>query len=642
MLIEASKLRKDYGGTVVLDGVDFSIAEGEKVALVGRNGCGKTTLLNILCASDDDFSGSCRRAPGKRIALVPQLFPEFAGTALEYIASEALELRGRLGKLEEAMTVPEKVERVMAEYGVLRERYDLMDGDGAEERGARFLESIGLPDVAERQVSVLSGGEKNVLAFARALNSKPDLLVLDEPGNHLDLWGLAWLENFLAGIPQAVLIVSHNRYLLDRVVSRTVELENGRAVSYAGGWSAFRMEKLRSNAAKGMEWKADQKKLARLEALVKRFEQIARAHPDPAWGKRLHSRRSQLERARNDAVDKPIEDQRRIQADFRAETSKADIAVAVEGYTRVLPDGRCLFSDADLLVRSGERVAIVGPNGSGKTTFLTELVGTGSWDQQVLRIGPSFTLGWCPQNQEILNREKTVREEFLDLGAFTEEDIFGVLRRFIFSRNDLDKRIGSLSGGERNRLQLARAVMLKADLLILDEPTNHLDIPAREAVEEALIDFRGTLIVVSHDRFFLDEVVDRVVEIDDEFGFTSWDGNFSEFWYRAYGNQGARLHRNGKVAGSGASGIEVRGKAIVRGRNGGIKDKTSGRKGSQPADAGAAMEGRILGLENERTALEHKAAQAFSKGDFKEARRLGNDLAELTGRIEKLYREWQD
>lgn len=284
MLIEARNIRKDYGGTAVLSGVDFRIDEGEKVGLVGRNGAGKSTLLRILCGLDDDYAGTCVRAPNRRIALVPQYFPDFPGTAAEYVAADALDLRRRLRGLEEEMADPAAADRALEEYGRLRDAYDRMDGDGAEERTARFLEGAGLAGAAEKPAAVLSGGERNVLALARALNGMPDLLILDEPGNHLDLWGLAWLESFLSGIPQAVLIVSHNRYLLDRAVRRTVELEGGKAASYAGGWSAYRMERLRKNAAQGLDWKADRKKLERLEELVKRFEQIARSRPDPAWG----------------------------------------------------------------------------------------------------------------------------------------------------------------------------------------------------------------------------------------------------------------------------------------------------------------------------------------------------------------------
>ena len=644
MLLQAKNLHKDYGGTTVLDGASLSIGEGEKVGLVGRNGAGKSTLLRILLGTDDDYAGTVALEPGRSVASVPQYFPDFPGTALDYLLTDIRDLRGRLREREDALAgalPPAAMEMALADYVAVREAYENSGGDGAEERALRYLSSIGLESAAETPTAALSGGERNVLALGRALTARSDLLVLDEPGNHLDAWGLAWLESFLAGIPQAVLIVSHNRYLLDRVVSRIIELEGGKATSYGGGWSAYRMEKLRSTAAQGLDWQADRKRLERLEAVVTRFREIASARPAPAWGKRLRAKVTALERAQERATAKPAGEGPRIRAEFSAATSKADIAVSVSGYTRTVDDrggegeGRTLFKDADLLIRVGERVGLVGPNGSGKSTFLTDLVTKGRWDDSVLRLGPSLKVGWCPQHQDIFNPSRTMRQEILTLGAFTEDAALSVLRRFLFSRNDLDSRIGDLSGGERNRLQLARAVLIGADFLVLDEPTNHLDIVAREAIEEALSDFRGTVLAVSHDRWFLDRVAERIVQIDER-GFTSWDGNFSEFWFRS-----GQSARSGQAARSGVkSGTD-------KGRRGSIERRGSSRvRSDRPAEAGsvqaagAELAARIERLETERAGLERKVADALSSGDYREGRRFGNELDALSRTIDRLYAEW--
>ncbi len=677
MLMEAKNLRKDYGGTTVLDGASLWIGEGEKVGLVGRNGAGKSTLLRILLGADDDYAGKVSLEPGRNAASVPQYFPDFPGTALDYLLADIRELSASLRAREDALAdtlAPAGMERALADYAAAREAYDRAGGDGAEERARRYLSSIGLEAAADTPTASLSGGERNVLALGRALASRSDLLVLDEPGNHLDAWGLAWLESFLAGIPQAVLIVSHNRYLLDRVATRIIELDGGKTVSYAGGWSDYRREKLRASAAQGLDWQADRKRLERLEAVVTRFREIASARPDPAWGKRLRAKVTALERSKAEAAEKPAGDGPRIRADFRAEASKADIAVSVSGYTRTVADPRSedgrrfLFRDAELLIRAGERVGLVGPNGSGKSTFLADLVSRGGWDDRSLRLGPSLKVGWCPQHQDIFDPNRTVRDEFLGLGAFTEDAALSVLRPFLFSRNDLDSRVGDLSGGERNRLQLARAVLIGADFLVLDEPTNHLDIPAREAIEEALTEFKGTLLVVSHDRWFLDRLVDRIVQVED-CGFTSWDGNFSEFWFRSGATAGSgSAARQGAAAMQGTAALQgaarpgagampggaARSPARPSSRRGGIQSRAADRaaarstsagrggrpEGSLTADHDARTAARIERLEAERSELERRTAGAVASGDYILGRRLGNELDALARTIDRLYAEW--
>lgn len=648
MLLEAKNIRKDYGGTTVLEGVSFSIGEGEKVGLVGRNGTGKSTLLRILVGEDQDFSGSITLESNKTIASVPQYFPDFSGTALDFLVADAVEARKRLRNSEAAMAEkasPADAKTALAEYAAACEAYDRAGGDTAEERAHRYLATIGLDKAAHTPTADLSGGERNVLALGRALVARSDLLVLDEPGNHLDAWGLAWLESFLAGLPQAVLVVSHNRYLLDRVATRIVELEGGAAASYSGGWSDYRREKLRAAAAQGLDWQADRKRLERLEALVVRFREIASARPDPAWGKRLRAKVTALERAREQAVEKPTGDGKRILAEFSSVTSKADIAVSVSLYTRTVSDGkgaggeRALFREAELLIRVGERVGLVGPNGSGKSTFLTDLVTRSRWDGGALRIGPSLRVGWCPQHQEIFKTDNTIRDEFLALGAFSEDAVVNVLRRFLFSRADLDARIGSLSGGERNRLQLARAVMIGADFLVLDEPTNHLDISAREAIEEALSEFKGTLLVVSHDRWFLDRLVDRIVQIED-CGFTSWDGNFSEFWYRS-GSARSGTNSRSHTAGKAASASEDRRPSVAPSRiEGRAAERNRAAHLSAPDGRAAVLASRIERLEAERGDLERKSAEAVASGDYRTGRRLGNELEALSRTIDRLYAEW--
>lgn len=530
MLLTIQNLKKDYAGTTVLDGLDFQIDPGKKIGLIGRNGAGKTTLLRILTGADDDYSGRVARTPGVKVGFAGQHFPTFDGTALQWLTADLGPLAADLARLEDAMATAdgEALDKVLVDYGAARERWDAAGGDDAEDRARTLLGTLGLGHREATPTARLSGGEQNLLAIAKALSDRPDLLILDEPGNHLDVWGQAWLEEFLRDYPAAVLVVSHNRTLLDRSVDRILELTEGKVRSWSGNYSAHRLEKLKLDCAQGLNFSADQKKLERLEALVKKFREIATATSDPAWGKRLHARQTQLDKFREQAAAAPDVDRALVDVTFTTRVSGSRLALRVAGYNRAWGE-RVLFQRAGFEMEVGDRVALVGPNGCGKTTFLTDLVTTGGWENPVLRVGPSLRVGYVSQKQEVFDPNRTILEEFERLKPTGRQAVHGLLGRFLFGWNDLDQKVGSLSGGEMNRLQLARAVFLEADFLILDEPTNHLDIPSREGVEEGLADFKGTLLTVSHDRWFLDQTVTRIVEVRNQ-GFDSWDGTFSEFW----------------------------------------------------------------------------------------------------------------
>jgi ATP-binding cassette subfamily F protein 3 len=651
-MIDIRDIKKDYAGTVILDGVSAHIARGEKVALIGRNGAGKTTLLRILSGDDVDYSGTVSKAGDVSIETVPQRFPDFAGTALDFVSEGARLLRHELGELEASMgcTEGKKLDAILARYGELRERYERTGGDEAEERAGRYLAGLGLGGRKNVEVSSLSGGEKNVLALARAIAVRPELLVLDEPGNHLDFWGLTWLEGFIREYPGAVLVVSHNRYLLDRTVTRVIEIEEGKAVSYAGNFSAYRIERLRKAVAGGMAFKADMKKLERLEELVKRFETIARAHPDPKWGRRLRARRTQLEKARENARDKPADPDGSFSVAFAGEHSRADFALTVTDFSCTVgengPGGeRTLLEGVSLAIEPGERVALVGRNGSGKTTFLDAILREGRKENPLVRIGPSMKVAYVTQHGDRLDRDATLLDACLQAGSKNALDAEKALSRFLFPRDSLARRIGSLSGGELNRLQLALASVARANFLILDEPTNHLDIAACEAVEDAIAEFEGTILVVSHDRFFLDRVATRVVEIEDR-DFVEHDGNFSEFWYRKYGSRGIAPFATGRAATAEGRATTVAGRAkAARSSDGTLGgDGSTGRNDAPKASRGAkdadAIERRIVALEAERERIERELTAAYGAGDLKKARALGERLAETGTLIDRLYANW--
>jgi ATP-binding cassette subfamily F protein 3 len=545
--------------------------------------------------------------------------------------------------------------RDLQEYGAVRETYDALSGDVAEELAEKTLAELGLAATLEQPLATLSGGERNVLALAVALMRQPNLIILDEPGNHLDFAGLDWLEKFLQGFRGAVLIVSHNRYLLDRVVDTIWHLDGGGVTSYAGGYSDFRFERLTRALSEQADYKAKSQHIARLTELVRQFEIRARATGDPKWGKRLKARRTQLEKARSDLGEEPELEGRRIELSFGNVESRCDIALEVNGYDRSVGERR-LFAAAEMLVTNGERVGLVGPNGSGKTTFLRDLVTTGAWENATIRVGPSMRVGYCAQHRDEAVGGGGARREgatpggtLLDLalsrGAGTRREAYKTLGRLLFAWSDLDRSVDTLSGGEWNRLQLGLAIIRKANLLVLDEPTNHLDIESREAVEEALRDFAGTILVVSHDRYFLDAVVTRVVELTER-RLESHAGSFSEFWR----DRRRALHRAASTAGGAAGGSMVSRTASISARGRSVKSVSRPERaggganahgaGRTPGDANGRIEEAILSLEAERGRLEGQINDAFQSGDYRLGRKLSEDLNRVNGRIEEMYQKW--
>ncbi|MCH8309973.1 MAG: ABC-F family ATP-binding cassette domain-containing protein [Chloroflexi bacterium] len=609
-----------YGADEVLSGVNFQINSGEKLGLIGVNGSGKTTILRVLMGQQEQTSGEILIPSEVRVGYVPQYVEHNEDdTAMEFLLSDYRLISENLRRQEERLeqVSSEQTNDALRAYQRARDDYDRVEGDLFLQRAEAMLDTMALQGKEDQKVSSMSGGEKNVLSLARALLSEPDLLLLDEPANHLDYLGVAWLEDFLNRFKGAVLIVSHNRYLLDRVAGGILELDGGKITRYEGNYSAYRSAKLRQLLSQQSDYIANQKRLAKLEELVRRFAEIAKVYDSKAWGRRLRARRTQLEREKKNAVDKPELNQAAMAAEFLSEETQADIALQMRGYTRGF-DNLTLFDNADMDIAGGETVALVGVNGSGKTTLLRDIVERGDWSNQDIRIGPSMNVGYSAQGQEVLNDDYTIVQEIRDAAPMTSQSAFALLNRFMFQSEDMQKRVGDLSGGERNRLQLARLMALKPNFMILDEPTNHLDIPSREAVEEALEDFQGTLLVVSHDRYFLDKIVNRVVEVQDK-KLVSYPGNFSEFW-RA----------------SGRSTINVVGR-VSRRRQRREPDRVQRAQQRQEV---TDLERRIHEAEEQKVELEGRMAQAFASRDHRAGRRAQRQLDRVTAQLEDYYSRW--
>ena len=609
-----------YGSQIVLDGVSFQIDENDKLSLIGRNGSGKTTLLEVLTGSEEPTSGAVVVPQSTTVGYVPQYVDaDESVTVRDFLLEDYNRVVEELRRAERGLESVGQVDtgRALDAYQNALDAHDRMDGERFVDEAGSMLASMGLEGKKAQRVGSLSGGEQNVLSLTRALLAKPDLLLLDEPGNHLDFHGMAWLEDFLLRFTGAVLVVSHNRYLLDRVASGILELEHGRITHYDGNYSAYRAQRLRDLLSQQSDYIANQKRLARLEALVHRFEQIARANSDPAWGRRLRARRSQLERERRQAVDKPEMDTSAIRTHFESAPTRANIAIHMRDYTRGYGED-ILFDKAEMEVNGGETVALVGANGSGKSTLLRDIVERGEWDSEDIRVGPSMKIGYSAQQQETLDDDQTVVQQVREAAPMSNQAAFGLLSSLLFDHEDMDKTVGDLSGGERNRLQIARLMAMKPNLLILDEPTNHMDIPSQEAVEEALEEFQGTLLIVSHDRYFLDKLAQRVVEIRDR-KLVSHPGGFSEFWRATRPTDGGVVGR------------------VSRRRRRSASDRVRRAHNRQEQED---LERRIQEAEARKLSLEDEMTQAFANRQMRQGRRAQRQLERLTAELQDMYDRW--
>ena len=517
MILACQNICKSFGEKEILKDASFHTEEREKAALIGNNGAGKTTLLRIIMEEISSDSGNVVLAKDKHMGYLAQyqdihgqhtIYEELL-TTKQYI----IDMEERLRSMEQEMkhVQGQELERLMNTYTRLTHEFELENGYAYKSELMGVLKGLGFSEEDYgKEIETLSGGQKTRVALGKLLISKPDILLLDEPTNHLDMESIAWLETYLLNYPGAVFIVSHDRYFLDKVVTKVVEIEAGQVTSFQGNYSAYAEKKAQLRDAQYKAYLNQQREIKHQEAVIVKLKSFNREKSI----RRAESREKMLNKIQR--LDKPVEIQTQMRLSLEPRVVSGNDVLTVENLSKSFP-GQTLFNDISFQIKRGERIALIGNNGTGKTTMLKILNGILPADAGSFSLGSKVQIGYYDQEHHVLHAEKTIFQEISDTyPTLTETEIRNMLAAFLFTGDDVFKEISALSGGERGRVSLAKLMLSEANFLILDEPTNHLDIASKEILEEALNSYTGTVLYVSHDRYFINQTATRILDLTNQ------------------------------------------------------------------------------------------------------------------------------
>ncbi len=632
MILACQNISKAFGTEEIIHQASFHIEENEKAAIIGINGAGKTTLLRVIMGELDADSGEVILAKNKTIGYLPQN-PEIEGDTTIYqevlsAKEELISMQETLVSMEETMSsyAGAELEQFMERYNRLNHEFEMKGGSSYKSEIIGVLKGLGfLEEEFGKHMQELSGGQRTRVCLGKLLVTKPDVILLDEPTNHLDIGSITWLENFLLNYKGAVVIVSHDRYFLDRVVHKVVELDRHQVSVFSGNYSEYAIKKAQVRQAQLKQYYNQQREIKHQEEVIAKLKSFNREKSV----KRAESREKMLDKV--ERLEKPIEENTDIHLNLEPRIASGNDVLKVEHFAKSYP-GQDLFSDISFEIKRGERVALIGDNGTGKTTILKIINDMVEPDQGTLTLGANVHIGYYDQEHQVLHMDKTLVEEISDAYPnLTNTEIRNVLAAFLFTGDEVFKRISDLSGGERGRVSLAKLMLSEANFLILDEPTNHLDMVSKEILEQALNRYTGTVLFVSHDRYFINKTATRILNLTGQ-TIVNYIGNYD--YYLEKCRELTRIYVQDQEK-------PVKTQAESDGKNDWKQQKEK--------------QARLRKLENDRKKTEnaievieqrlHELEEAFADSEIAtnsaKLQELHQEYAEKQQRLEELYEKWE-
>lgn len=629
MLLNVSHIYKSYGEDNIIKDATFTVDEGSKVAIVGNNGTGKSTLLKIIIGEIMADDGEVTLKKDATMGYLAQYQEDaFSSNILNTVLSareDLLSMEKRLSEMESMMSSIDNSEmaKFMDDYHKLQHQFDLQGGYTFRSEAIGILKGLGFEqEDFDKSMNELSGGQKTRVSLGRLLASSPDLLLLDEPINHLDLKSIMWLEGYLSSYKGAVIIVAHDRYFLDKIADHVVDLSYGRTSVYTGNYTAFMQQKEIYMISYERSYEKQQKEIEHQKAVIDKLQSFNREKSI----KRAESRKKLLDKM--DVMDAPDKDMPKMRLTLEIEKESGKDVLDFSHVTKSYED-KNIFTDLSFEVHKGDRIAILGDNGTGKTTILKCINGLTDFESGEIRFGANVTVGYYDQEQQGLTETNTIFSELHDAYPFlTETKVRNTLAAFMFTEDDVFKRISDLSGGERGRVSLAKLMLSKSNLLILDEPTNHLDMDSKQMLEEALNEYDGTLLYVSHDRYFVNRTANMILELSDG-KLIKYLGNYDDYIAKKeqlYGTQTESVSLGASE--ETAAKLDYKEQKRIEAEKRKLQNKIS------------KIEEEIEALESEKAAIEEEFLKPENMTNSAKLNELTAKQKEIDSRLEELYDEW--